>query len=150
MRATTATRVLRGALGLLYLAGAGFHVAVTLRDPVGVYEAFLDMTWLGFYERVINDLVLPQATAFTLGLIAFEVLAGLLILSRDRSARWGHGAAAVFNMLLVPTLSWPYWLANLLLIALHAVCFRTRFQEPRTPRPPAPARRPLTGARAGG
>jgi hypothetical protein len=148
MRATTATRVLRAALGLLYLASAGFHVAVTSRDPAGVYEAFLDMAWLGWYQRVVAETVLPNAAAFTLGLIAFEAVVGLLILSRDRSARWGHGAAAVFNAALVPALSWPYWLANLLLIALHGVCFRTRFQQPR--RVSAPAPRPLTGVRTGG
>jgi predicted tellurium resistance membrane protein TerC len=53
--------------------------------------------------------------------------------SRDHTARYGHAAAVVFNLALIPTMVWPYWVGNVVLIGLHALCLATRFQV--TPRP---------------
>jgi hypothetical protein len=148
MRANTVLRIVRALLGLGYLAGGLFHLGnVVLGDTRATYEAFAEMAWLGWYQTLISEVIVPLATPFTVAVLLFELAVGALILSRDRTARLGHAGAIVFNLALIPSLATPYWTGNVVLIALHLVCLATRFQtEPERPMP-STGQSPRTRAR---
>lgn len=131
MRANRVLRFIRALLGLGYLAGAAFHLAnVTLGDPAATFTAFAGTAWWEWYARLIRDVAVTNATPVTVAVLLFEFAVGVLILSRDGTARYGHLAAIVFNLALIPTMSAPYWYGNVVLIVLHLSCLVTRFQEP--------------------
>jgi hypothetical protein len=137
-------RAAQAGLAVLYLGGAAWHSAYTVGHARAVYEAFGDMAWLAPYQWLIRELVVPNALAFTLGLIAFEATVGILLLGRGRFARAGLLAGIAFNLSLVPALGWPYVLGIVPLIAALAALLPSTAD--RVAAPSRPARRPAEPA----
>lgn len=71
---------------------------------------------------------LANPTAFALLLVVFEAMVAVLLASRTSWVRIGVGAAVAFELALVPTLAWPYYLPEFLLVALQLPLAAYRFE----------------------
>jgi hypothetical protein len=106
------------ATGLFYLTGGPLIHAYLMTQQRELYAAVDDTAW-SLYQTLWNGIVLPNLTPLVILLVALEIGAGFLMLSRQPSrAKLGHMAGLLFNLLLV-----PFWffhaIPNLLLVALH-------------------------------
>lgn len=69
-------------VGVLYAIGALFNTVYTLRHGEDFYGSFATGAWLSPARRVVERVVLPNATLFTILLILFEATVAALILTR--------------------------------------------------------------------
>lgn len=110
-------------LGWLSHVYLGLFASETYR-PLG--ETALIPAYIGFWQNI----VMPYITAFALGLAAFEVLVGCLLISKGKWVKTGLVFSMLFNLFLVQMgLGYPAadpWssflvnrLPNLLFIALQ-------------------------------
>jgi hypothetical protein len=106
------------ATGLFYLVGGPLIHGYLMTQQRELYTAVDDTAW-PLYQTLWNQIVLPNLTPLVILLVAFEMGAGLLMLSRNPDrARLGQAAGLLFNLLLVPF--WFFYaIPNLLLVALH-------------------------------
>ncbi|MDH3293029.1 MAG: hypothetical protein OER95_01755 [Acidimicrobiia bacterium] len=74
--------VLEILIGALYLVGAGFNVAYTLRHGDEFYLGFVNGAWLGPARRFTESMVVPNSRPFTVLLILFQLGVGFSILTR--------------------------------------------------------------------
>jgi hypothetical protein len=100
-------------LALFFLGSAVFNAAVAVPAAREVFQAFHDMAWLSLYRDLIAGVILPNATLMAILLVGFELAVGIAILGPRAWARAGVIAAVVFVLALVPSLAWPYLLANI-------------------------------------
>ena len=117
-------RVATAAFAGLYLGGAVFNALLTVPDARGVFESFRDMAWLASYRWLIDTVILSAPTACAVALAAFELTVGMAIIAGGRPRRTALVAATAFVIGLIPSLSWPYWTANVGLAALQVAFFR--------------------------
>lgn len=110
-------------VGLFYIGSAVFNLLVSFPNAHVVYEAFADLAWPGA-EQLVREVVLPIAGPFTLAVVAFELVAGALLLGRGRWARLGLWAALGWLAVLVPFLG-VYGVANVVLILTFVPLLRT-------------------------
>jgi hypothetical protein len=69
-------------IGMIYLIGAVFNSVWTLGHTDEFYGGFADGAWLGPARSLIRDLIIPNARVFTMLLIVFQVVIGVLIITR--------------------------------------------------------------------
>ena len=117
----------RLAWGIFFLGSAAFNALVTAPDAEAVFTAFVGLSWTQAAPLV--RAILPVAAAFTLLVVGFEVVVGLLILSR-RTARLGVIISLAWLAALVPFLG-SYGLVNVALIPAVALLLRRSYD--RTP-----------------
>ncbi len=108
----------------LYLGGAVYNAFVTVPEAREVFESFADMAWLGPYRWLIDNLFLAAPTACAATLAAFELAVGVGIVAGGQARRAALVAATAFVIALIPSLSWPYWTANVGLAALQVRALR--------------------------
>jgi hypothetical protein len=87
-----------------------FNLLVSYPNSRAVYAAFADLAWPGA-DWLVRVVIMPIAGPFTLAVVAFEMVAGLLLLGNGRRARAGLWAALVWLIVLIPFLG-VYALAN--------------------------------------
>ena len=108
----------RFALGGYFLLMAGVNMSVTLPNADATYDGLAELSWPHFAwvpELISGPLALP----FTVFLIVWEVVVGVLLLSRGRAVRIALWAALFQMVALAPFLGW-YELANLATAVLVA------------------------------
>lgn len=89
--------ILEIGFGLLYLIGAIFNSAYTLRHGDEFYGSFAENALLAPARTLIRKVVIPHAKVFTVLLIAFQLVVAFCILSRGDLVVYGLIAGAVFN-----------------------------------------------------
>lgn len=87
------------AIGLLYVAGAVFNSVYTLSHREEFYGSFAEGAWFRPARRIINTIVLPNSTAFTVVLIVFQATVAAMILTRGDWVAPALYAGAVFSAL---------------------------------------------------
>jgi hypothetical protein len=113
----------RMVVGIFYVGSAVFNLLVSLPSARAVYEAFADLAWPGA-EQLLRDVIIPMAGAFTLAVVAFELVTGLLVLGRGKWARVGLWAAVAWLAGLIPFLG-VYAVANVVLILTFVPLLRS-------------------------
>jgi uncharacterized membrane protein YphA (DoxX/SURF4 family) len=115
--------VLRLVLGLIWIAGAVYNAAWTLRntstfrDDFGAESTFAPYRW--FFDSIVGS-----APAFwTVLLVLGETTLGLLLLGTDARARLGLVLSAVWSTFLT-FMMWPYTLTTIPLLVVSAVLLR--------------------------
>ena len=108
----------------LYLAGAVLNALLTVPDARDLFENFRHMAWLAPYRWLIHNVILSAPTACAVALVAFELTLGVAIIAGGRARRVALVAATAFVVGLIPSLSWPYWTANVGLAALQVAFLR--------------------------
>jgi hypothetical protein len=63
-----------------------------------------------------------------LPIIVFELIVGLMMLSKGRTVRLGQAAGALWNLLLAPLLG-PWGWTNLIMVALHGWLYTQTFDR---------------------
>ena len=123
--------VIRYALGLSYLAAAVFNLIFTRRNALSnpqLYAQWVENPLLPFYRWFFVNVVTPHAALWTSLAAAYEVVLGLLILSKGIRVKVGQVGGILFNMALA-----PMWVGqvvpNLMLAAAHALLLRKDFEE---------------------
>lgn len=91
--------VMEIAIGLLYGAGAVFNTVYTLSHRDEFYGSFSDGAWLSPARWLIDNVVLPNATLFTVLLIVFQAAVAIAILSRGDLVVAALLAGATFSIL---------------------------------------------------
>jgi hypothetical protein len=111
--------ILETGLGILYMAGAGFNFAYTLKNGEKFYMSFANGTWFAPASWFIQRFVLPRPRLFTVTLILFQLLVGIALLSQGAYVSLGLLAGVVFCMYAVFVSSVPGAIANLALAVLQ-------------------------------
>jgi hypothetical protein len=106
----------RLALGGYFLLMAGVNIGVTLQNAHATYSGLANLSWP--YFAWIPELISgPIAVPFTVLLILWEVVVGVLLLGRGQAVRIALWAALFQMLALAPFLGW-YELPNLATAAL--------------------------------
>ena len=97
---------------------AGVNLTVTLPNADATYDSLAELSWphLAWVPELISG---PLAVPFTVFLIVWEVVVGVLLLSRGQAVRIALWAALFQMVALAPFLGW-YELANLATAVLVA------------------------------
>jgi hypothetical protein len=115
----TVARRMTTVLGVAYAAAAVVNLLVTF--PIGPDAYFpgglADSTWFAPYLWVEEHLLAPNAVAFGLSLVAFQLLIAAHLLMRGRRAEDGLLVATVFLLLVCPAVALPIVTLNLMLAA---------------------------------
>jgi len=89
-------------LGIFFvLMGIGVNLTFVLTQPDFVYE-YGQGSWLPLYRTLTERVIGLSPTVFGIALIVFEVLMGVLLLSRGTWVKVGLVGTAVFVLALVP------------------------------------------------
>ena len=107
------------AFGVIYMIGAGFNFAYTLKHGETFYSSFANSTWFAPASWFIQRFVLPNPRIFTVTLILFQVFVGMALLSQGAYAGLGLLAGTVFCMYAVFVSNVPGAIANLALAVLQ-------------------------------
>lgn len=103
-----------------------FNAVYTLRNGGEFYRSFADGAWFTPARSLVERLVIPNATAFTIGLIFFEAAAAISILLRGDLVQPALFAGAAFALVAAAASSPGATAANLFLAALMAGLAITR------------------------
>jgi len=85
---------------LWYLLGSLVHLKFGLLNK-HIYEIFGRSSLFAASRELWTFVVMPNITLFALLLAAFEMVVGILILSKGRYVRIGLAASVLFNLFLV-------------------------------------------------
>jgi hypothetical protein len=85
---------------LWYLLGWVSHVYLALWSPE-TYRPFGDTALLPQFRRLWRRVIMPHIRIFALLLAAFELITGLLMVTKGRLARLGLALSVTFNLFLV-------------------------------------------------
>jgi hypothetical protein len=85
---------------LWYLLGSLLHVAYGLNDN-HIYAIFGRTSLFPFFREAWTVVVMPHIISFALLLAVFEMITGILMLSKGRYAVAGLAASVLFNLFLV-------------------------------------------------
>lgn len=107
------------AVGVLFAVGAMFNAVYTLRHAQEFFEEFAAKAWVRPAGRLVERLVLPRTTAFTVLLIAFQVAVALAVFSRGELVTPALMAGGGFALVVALFSSPGGTVANLGLAALQ-------------------------------
>ena len=111
--------ILEVGIGVIYMVGAGFNFAYTLRHGEKFYGSFADHTWFVPSKWFIQKFVIPNPRIFTYTLILFQLFVGMALLSQGPYLRLGLLAGTVFCMYAVFVSSVFGAIANLVLALIQ-------------------------------
>jgi hypothetical protein len=92
--------VVRVFVSMWYLLGWMSHVYLGIFRPE-IYRAFGATALIPGYDRFWQEVVMPNITLFALLLAGFEVVVGVLLVSKGKWVKIGLGLSIVFNLFLV-------------------------------------------------
>ena len=99
--------VIRLLIAPLYLLGWLSHVYLGLNNPE-IYRPFGQTALIPAFTSFWNSVVMPQITALALLLAAFEIVVGILLISKGKWVKIGLVLSIAFNLFLVQLgLSYP-------------------------------------------
>lgn len=105
----------------LFLVGAVFNAAYTLRHGDEFFGSFATHAWLPAARGLIQRVVLPHSRLFTLLLIAYQVLVAALIFTGGDLAKIGLVMGALFSFCAAIVSSKGGAVGNLILGCLMAL-----------------------------
>jgi hypothetical protein len=111
--------ILEIAFGVIYMIGAGFNFAYSLRHGEAFYSFFAKNTWFPPGGWFIQRFVIPNPRIFSVTLILFQVFVGMTLLSQGTYVGLGLLAGTVFCMYAVFVSNVPGAIANLALAVLQ-------------------------------
>jgi len=111
--------ILEIGLGILYMIGAGFNFAYTLKHGEQFYSGFASGTWFAPARWFIEKFVIPTPRIFTITLVLFELFVGVALLSQETYVGLGLLAGTAFCMYAVFVSNVPGAIANLALAVLQ-------------------------------
>ena len=123
----TLARVGRALWGLVFLASGVVNMTVTLPNP-DFYEVFAELTFFSFYRWLIVNVAVPNAGVVTALVVAFELAAGLLVLSRGRAVKVGLVGTALWVVFITPAMGW-YTIWAPVLLVVPGLLMRWRFRR---------------------
>jgi hypothetical protein len=109
------------ALGLLFLVGALFNLAYTLRHGEEFYGSFAENAWFPPSAFLMRRLVIPRAALVTALIIALQIGVAILILSRGEYVKAGLILGCLFSLAAASVSSIGGAIGNLALTALLAL-----------------------------
>lgn len=115
--------------GVIYLGAAFFNALYTLprANEPGTFDGYADGAWFGLLEQFIRDVFAPNGMLFMAAVVVFEIVVGLLILSRGTAVDWGIGASLLWVLAIMPFLAWPYVLVNVGLVFVQGAVVLRRY-----------------------
>ena len=116
---TTLRNILEIGLGVVYMIGAGFNAAYTLKHGEEFYGSFAKGTWFAPAKWFITKFVLPMPRLFTTTLILFQLLVAIALLSQGAYVELGLLAGTAFCMYAVFVSNVRGAIANLILAILQ-------------------------------
>ena len=111
--------ILETGLGFLYMTGAGFNFAYTLRHGEQFYGSFARSTWFSPSKWFIEKFVIPNPRMFTMTLILFQLFVAVALLSQGPQVGLGLLAGTAFCLYAVFVSNVPGAIANLVLAVLQ-------------------------------
>jgi hypothetical protein len=111
--------ILETGFGVIYMIGAGFNFAYTLKNGEKFYTALAEGTWFVPARWFIQRFVIPNPRMFTVALILFQVFVGVALLSQGPYVGLGWLAGTVFCMYAVFVSNVPGAITNLALAVLQ-------------------------------
>lgn len=111
--------ILEIGLGVLYMIGAGFHLAYTMKHEEQFYESFASKTWFSPTSWFIRRFVIPTPRTFTITLILFQLFVAIALLSQGTYIGLGLLAGTAFCMYAVFVSNVPGAIVNLALAVLQ-------------------------------
>ena len=106
-------------LGVLYMIGAGFNAAYTLKHGEEFYGSFAEGAWFAPAKWFITKFVVPNPRIFTTTLILFQLFVAIALLSQGPYVGLGLLAGTAFCMYAVFVSNVPGAIANLALALLQ-------------------------------
>jgi hypothetical protein len=111
--------ILETGFGILYMIGAGFNLAYTLRHGEEFYGSFARGTWFAPSKWFIEKFVVPNPRMFTMTLILFQLFVAIALLSQGPYVGLGLLAGTAFCLYAVFVSNVPGAIANLALAVLQ-------------------------------
>ena len=111
--------ILEMGFGILYMIGAGFNLAYTLRHGEEFYGSFARSTWFAPSKWFIEKFVIPNPRMFTLTLILFQLFVAVALLSQGPYVGLGLLAGTAFCLYAVFVSNVPGAIANLVMAVLQ-------------------------------
>ena len=105
--------------GILYMIGAGFSLAYTIKHGEEFYSRFAEGIWFSPAKWFITKFVIPYPRMFTTTLILFQLFVGTALLSQGPFVELGLLAGTAFCMYAVFVSNVPGAIANLVLAVLQ-------------------------------
>jgi hypothetical protein len=118
--------VLELAFGMLFLIGAAFNSLYTIQHGAEFYGSFAKKALLPAGRTLVRNVVIPRDTFFTVGMIVFQLVVAVCLLSRGPLATLGLIAGAIFALGSVLVSNASGVLANLAMGILLAYLGLTR------------------------
>ncbi|MDH3259897.1 MAG: hypothetical protein OEM81_11535 [Acidimicrobiia bacterium] len=106
-------------LGALFLIGAVFNATYTRTHGEKFYGSFADGAWLGPARQMIEKVVIPNATVFTMALVLFQATVAIMILLRGDLLQCALLAGGGFALVAAGASSPGGTIANLALAAVQ-------------------------------
>jgi len=116
---TTVQSVLEIGIGVIYMIGAGFNFAYTLKNGEKFYGSFANSTWFSPSKWFIEKFVIPYPKNFTITLILFQLFVGVALLSQGPYVRLGLLAGTAFCMYAVFVSNVTGAIANLVMALIQ-------------------------------
>lgn len=105
--------------GILYMIGAGFNFAYSLKHGEEFYSGFAERTWFSPAKWFINSFVIPNPRIFTITLILFQLFVGIALISHGPYVGLGLLAGTAFCLYAVFVSNIPGAIANLVMAVLQ-------------------------------
>jgi hypothetical protein len=114
------------AMGVVYLVGASFNSFWTLGHTDEFYESFVEGAWLRPARTLLSDVVVPNARLITILVIVFQVIVGILIISRGDLVKLALIVGGTFALAVAVVSSPGGTIGNLLLAGIQFALAFTR------------------------
>jgi len=111
--------ILEMGFGILYMIGAGFNFAYTLKHGEEFYGSFARGSWFSPSKWFIEKFVIPNPRMFTLTLILFQLFVAIALLSQGPYVGLGLLAGTAFCLYAVFVSNVPGAIANLVMAVLQ-------------------------------
>jgi len=123
---TSLRSILEITFGLIYMIGAGFNFAYTMRHGEEFYGSFADRTWFAPSKWFIQRFVIPNSRIFTVTLVLFQMFVGIALLSQGQYVGLGLLTGTAFCMYAVFVSNVPGAIANLVMALIQFYLATTR------------------------
>jgi len=118
----SAANIGRIAWGIFFLVCSVFNLFVTVPHPE-FYGDFADLTFFPFYRGLLLNIAEPYGVWISSLVVIFELVTGILILSKNTPARVGLLFTALWLVFLFPSMGW-YSLGTPLLLVIPILLLR--------------------------
>jgi len=102
--------------GLVFVLSSVINLLLTLPHPE-FYHNFAELTFFPFYRDILLNVAVPNAPVISALVVVFELVTGVLVLSKGKAARVGLLATAAWVLFVWPSMGW-YTIASPLLLAV--------------------------------